>query len=387
MEMGSILLASGDVVTREGVCRGLDVRVADGVIAEIGRSLSRRGPCIEAGGLLVAPGFFDVHVHGAGGAMCESGSPQELLTISDTLARFGTTSFLATMATLPAETLRQAVEAVAAAAGHEQGARIAGIHLEGPYLNPRRAGAQAVPWMRAPSIEEIDELQRLSGGRIKLITVAPELEGALPFVSAMRERGVRVSAGHSDATADQMRAAVAAGVTHVTHLFNAMRELHHREPGIVGAALTNDALSTELICDGHHLHPTTVDLALRCKPPGKVVLVSDAVGALGMPEGTYEMFGLRCVISHGCVRLADGGQLAGSCLTLDQAVRNVRAWRPEMPLEALLHCASWAPARVIGVDGAIGTLEPGKRADLTLLNEQLEVVRTFCGGREVWRTE
>jgi N-acetylglucosamine-6-phosphate deacetylase len=241
--------------------------------------------------------------------------------------------------------------------------------------------------MRPPSIEEFDALQDLSGGMIRLITVAPEIPGARPFVRAVCERGVRVSAGHSNATHGEMELAVQAGVTHVAHLFNAMRGLHHREPGILGVALTEDAVSTELICDGHHVSPTAIDLALRCKPPLKFVLVSDAVAALGMPDGEYEMFGVTCVIERGAVRLKAGGQLAGSCLRLDQAVRNVRRWRPGIRLADLLHSASWAPALAVGLDDERGKLQPGRDADMVLLDRDLKVVRTFRAGVEVWASE
>ncbi len=374
-----LLLRGGEVLTPQGLRPGIDVRIDDGVITRVGPALSDAGAeVVDAGDLIVAPGFIDVHVHGAGGAMCEQADPAGVDTISTTLARFGTTGFLATLATLPEEALREAVRVVAGAVGNEPGARILGIHLEGPYLNPQRAGAQAIPWMRAPSIEEFDALQDLSGGLIRLVTIAPELDGALPFIREVRARGVAVAAGHSNATAAEMELAMQAGVTHVTHLFNAMREVHHREPGIAGVALTDDRLSVELICDGHHLSSQAVDIALRCKPPGKAVLITDAVAALGLPDGEYEMFGVCCVVAGGAVRLKGGGPLAGSCLTLDCAVRNVHRWRPDIPLADVLNAASLAAARVVGADR--GRIEPGKDADVVLLSRDLEVVRTLRGG-------
>jgi N-acetylglucosamine-6-phosphate deacetylase len=383
--MPALFFRGADIVTPHGLHSGADVRIDDGVITHVGPGLSAAGAAvIDAHGLLLAHGFVDIHIHGAGGAMCEMGDPEQIETISATLPRFGITGFLATIATLDPELLRHAVAAVASAAGRESGARILGIHLEGPYLNPLRAGAQLVQYMRPPSVEEFDALQDLSGGMIRLITVAPEMPGVLPFIRAVRERGVRVSAGHSNGTYGDMKLAVQAGVAHVTHLFNAMRELHHREPGILGVALTEDAVSTELICDGHHVSPTAIDLALRCKPPLKFVLVSDAVGALGIPDGEYEMFGVTCVIHEGTVRLKAGGQLAGSCLTLDQAVRNLRRWKPDIRLTDLLHSASWAPALAVGLDHERGKLQPGREADMVLLDRDLKVVRTFRSGVPIW---
>jgi N-acetylglucosamine-6-phosphate deacetylase len=385
MNWQRVLFRGGDVITPEGVRAGVDVFVEDGSITRVGPKLSApRARIIDARGLLLAPGFIDIHIHGAAGAMCEQGDPDQIETISRTLARFGTTGFLATIATLPPDRLRTAVHAVASVAGNEPGARILGIHLEGPYLNPERAGAQAVPWMRDPSIEELDSLQDLSGGLIKLITVAPEIADAIPFIREARARDVVVAAGHSNATEAEMELAVQAGVTHVTHLFNGMRPLHHREPGIAGVALTDDALSIEIICDGHHLSEHAVDLALRCKPPWKTVMVSDAVGALGLADGEYEMFGVRCVVAHGAVRLQTTGQLAGSCLTLDRAIRNVRRWRPAMPLANVVHAASLAPAHVVGIEQVRGAIATGKDADLVLLDGDLEVVRTLRGGRQIW---
>jgi N-acetylglucosamine-6-phosphate deacetylase len=382
------LLRGGDVVTPHGVRRAIDVRADDGVITHVGPDLSPAGAqVIDAHGALVAPGFIDVHIHGAGGAMCEVGDAEQIDRVSSTLARCGTTGFLATIATLPPDALRAAVRAVAAAAGHEPGARILGIHLEGPHLSAVRAGAQAVASMRPPSIEEFDALQDLSGGMIRLVTVAPELAGAVPFIQAVRERGAVVAAGHSNATAAEMELAVQAGVRHVTHLFNAMREFHHREVGIVGVALSDDRLSTELICDGHHLSEHAVDLALRCKPPRKAVLVSDAVGALGLPDGEYDMFGSRCLVAHGAVRLKPGGQLAGSCLSLDRALHNVRRWQPDLDLADLVHMASWAPAQAVGLDQFRGTIESGKEADLVLLDRDFSVVRTFRSGVQVYGPE
>lgn len=383
--MSDLIIRNGRLLIGSLWQTGLDLRVDEGRIGRIGARLAAdAAEEIDAFGMFVVPGFIDVHVHGAAGAMCEDGSTESIERVSATLARFGVTGFLATLATLPPPQLRAAVAAVSAVSGREPGARILGIHLEGPYLSPLRAGAQAVSWMRLPSIGELGSLQELCGGRIRLVTVAPELEGALAFIAAARQRGIAVAIGHSNASMEEMQRGVEAGATHVTHLFNAMRELHHREPGVIGVGLTDDRLSVELICDGHHLAPHVVDLALRCKPPGKAVFVSDAVGALGMPDGDYEMFGVRCTIAAGAVRLRDGGNLAGSCLSLDQAVRNVHAWLPDLPLERLFEAVAGAPAAAIGATTK-GRLTEGYDADVVLLDAQLEVAATVAGGQVVWR--
>ena len=383
--MTALLLRNATVLLPSGFAPQTDVRIVNGLIDRLGPALSAAGAeGFDAAGAVVAPGFVDLHVHGAGGAMFEQGDAAAVAAITATLPRYGVTACLATIATLAPAPLQAAVAAVTAAAPTAPGARILGIHLEGPYLNPRRAGAQDIDGMRPASIEELDALQELSSGRIRLVTLAPELPGAAAFIAAARERGVTVAIGHSDASAAEAHAALVAGATHVTHLFNGMRELHHREPGVAGTALTEDGLSVELICDGHHVAPRVVDLAFRCKPPGQVVLVSDAVGALGMPDGESEMFGTRCVIADGTVRLGANGPLAGSCLGLDQAVRNVRQGLPALPVAHVLEAASAAAARVIGARDAGGIAE-GRTADLVVLDPGLEVVAAVCRGRIAWQ--
>jgi N-acetylglucosamine-6-phosphate deacetylase len=234
--------------------------------------------------------------------------------------------------------------------------------------------------MRRPSIEEVDALQRVGGGLIRMVTVAPELDGALDFIRALRRRGITVAMGHTAATTEQVEGALSAGVTHVTHLFNAMAPFHHRAPGAVGVALTDDALTVEVICDGHHLHPRTVDLIFRCKPKDRIALVSDAVAA-GLAEGAHELFGLRCEVRAGTVR-TEAGQLAGSCLTLDAAIRNLRSWRPERALADILACASTVPARLAAA--AAGKVAVGAGADLVLLRDDMRVAATVVQGRCVW---
>jgi len=379
----SLLIRGASLVLPDGVRLGDDVLIANGVIGSIGPGLTAStAPVIDLTGFTVAPGFFDLHVHGAGGALFEHGDVDGNSTISAHLARRGTTGILATLAALPREDLRRAVAAIAASCGREPGARIRGVHLEGPFLNPRRCGAQNPAWMRPPSLAELDELAELSGGRIRMITVAPELDGADSFIRGAVQRRLTVAIGHTEASETQVRRAVAAGATHVTHLFNAMPSLHHRELGPVGVALTEDALSVELICDGHHLSSRAVDLAVRCKPRAQLVLVSDAVAAC-VVDGAYDFLGFPCVVSEGVVRLDPGGRLAGSALTLDKAVRNARQWLPRLSLPELVRCVSSTPLRVAGL-GREGSLEPGQIADLIVLNEGLGVVATLRAGECIW---
>ncbi len=379
----SLLLRNGSVLVAGGMRARTDVHIADGVIARIGPGIEAPGADeIDCAACIVAPGYVDLHIHGAAGVLCESGDTGAIRRISEILPRYGVTAFLPTLAALPPQRLRTAVAAIAAVQGGEPGARILGIHLEGPFLNPTFAGAQRSDWMRAPALAELEELQSLAAGAIRLITVAPELPGAIPFIAAARRLGVTVSIGHTGATAEQMREAIAAGALHVTHLFNAMRPLHHREPGPIGIALADDKVSVELICDGHHLDPTAVALAWRCKPRDKLVLVSDSV-ALDMPEGSCKLFDSDCVIGGGAIRLAKSGALAGSCLGLDQALRNLRAWLPDAPLEALLASTSANAAATIAETRA-GSLVVGAPADLVVLDRNLEIAATLSGGKIIW---
>ncbi|HSQ01340.1 MAG TPA: N-acetylglucosamine-6-phosphate deacetylase, partial [Candidatus Dormibacteraeota bacterium] len=297
-----------------------------------------------------------------------------------TLAAHGTTALLATIAALPAEPLRRAVATVAAAMGEANGARLLGIHLEGPFLNPRRGGAQRTAWMRAPSIDELDRLQEAAAGTIRLLTLAPELPGALELIRHARRRGITVALGHSEASADEVAAAITAGATHVTHCFNAMAPLHHREVGLLGMALIDDRLRIELIADGVHVERRALALAVRSKPAGSWILVSDGVAAVGQPPGPLRLFGAECVASD-AVRQADGGRLAGSCLTLAEAVRNLRRWLANVADATILEAASRHPAAAIGCDDRCGRLIVGRPADLVVLDREWRLARVLVAGQ------
>ena len=382
MSEGSALLVRGGRVLGADGWRGdCDVRVEAGLVAGVGRGLAvGDGAAIDARECLVAPGFVDLHVHGAGGAMFEDGDRDGVRRIRATLAAHGTTAALATVAALPPDGLRRAVACIAAAIGESVGARLLGIHLEGPFLNPRRGGAQRPDWMRDPSIDELEALQAAAGGHIRLLTVAPELPGALELIRHARRRGIVVALGHSEASAAQVEAAVSAGATQVTHCFNAMAPFHHRDVGLAGVALLDDRLRVELIADGAHVEARALALALRCKPSGGWILVSDGVAAVGQGPGPLQLFGTACLAGD-AVRQADGGRLAGSCIALADAVRNLHAWMPDQPLAAILQAASSLPATAVGCGDRCGTLAHGRAADLVVLDHALGVRAVLVGGR------
>ncbi len=337
---------------------------------------------IDAEGRILIPGFIDVHVHGGGGVEAMQASPDN--TVIDQMCRFhaqhGTTSLLPTTLTASREELLAAIAGIVAAAKRgTSGAEVLGIHLEGPYLNPKRCGAQDPSAMQLPEHERLAEYIAASEGMLKLITLAPEYGESLSFIPYLVEQGVTVSIGHSDADASIVEAAVMAGATHVTHLFNGMSPLHHREPGVAGAALLHDELAVELICDGLHLHPKTVELVYRAKPHDRIVLITDACEAAGCPNGSYMLGNLPIIVEDGKAVLRDGGSLAGSCLTLDRALANTIDYTG-MPLEKILPGLTINPARQIGVAQRKGSIEQGKDADVVLMNADYSVARTYVGG-------
>lgn len=381
--MNKLLLRGGRVLLPQGWSADTDVRVEDGLIERIGRDLAAPGArVIDATGKVLVPGFVDLHCHGGFGFLCEDGSPEAIRELSACLPRFGVTGFLATVAALPPKKLLQAIDAVAWASGTEPGARLLGIHLEGPFLNRHCAGAQNKRWLRPPDIHELDELLSHSNGLLRMITLAPELPGAVPLVATLSERGVIPALGHSEATEEETLIALEAGARHVVHLFNAMRPFHHREPGLVGVALSEELLTIELIADGHHVHPRAFELAWRARDGRGIALVTDSVAA-GLPEGDYTFAGRACRIESGVIRLKDNGRLAGSCLTLDQAVRNVCSWLPDVAHERVFAAVSDTPCKLLGLPRH-GRIEVGCAADLVLLDPAYQVECTVIGGRIVY---
>ena len=378
-----VVIRGAKVLLPRGWAPDTDVRVYEGVIDRIGQDLAApRAREIDGRNSVVVPGFVDLHVHGVGGDFCESARPDAIHEISRRLATFGVTGFLATIASLPKRQLADAVEAVAFAAGGETGARILGIHLEGPFLNRHCAGAQNRRSMRPPSLEELDFLMGKASGQIRMMTLAPELPGAVPLIPALRERGVVAALGHSEATEEETLLALDAGATSVTHVFNAMSSFHHRNVGLAGVALVEDRLTVEVIADGHHLSRRALQLIWRAKKGKNVALVSDSIAA-ALPEGTYNWGGYECVVAGGAVRLRKDGRLAGSSLTLDQAVRNLCRWLPDVPHERIFAAASATPCALLGL-ARLGRIEEGAEADLVILDPDYHVRCTLVRGQVVY---
>jgi N-acetylglucosamine-6-phosphate deacetylase len=336
---------------------------------------------LDAGGKLLLPGFIDLHVHGGLGHELMDASPAGLEEMAGFYASHGVTSFLATTWTASRDSIRKALELVEEMQGPiPGGATLLGVHLEGPYLNPARCGAQDVNLIRRAEKEEA--LAFLDSGVIRLLALAPEFDENLWLVDECVQRGVTVSAAHTAATYEQMQAAAGRGVTQATHTFNAMTGLGHREPGTVGAALTIPQISCELIADNIHVHPAVQRILLDVKTPAGVILITDAVRAAGLPEGEYMLDDRSVNIRESAVRLADG-TLAGSVLTMERALQNLCA-ASGRPLEELWFTSSLNAARAIGVSSRKGSLEAGKDADLVLLDDSFRVHLTVAQGEVVY---
>lgn len=354
---------------------GATAPVAGTLVVEDGRVASfREGP---APARLLLPGFVDLHVHGGGGADVMDG-PEGVRAVAAFHARRGTTALCPTTVTRPLEELRRFVASVAALAGAPvvEGARLAGVHLEGPFINEARRGAQP-PFTRAVDLRELEAL--VDAGPVAAVTLAPELPGALEAVRWLAARGVRASLGHSDCTFDQARAAFAAGARGATHLFNAMSGLDHKRPGLAAAALEAEGAVLELILDGHHVHAALARLALRAAR-GRIALVTDAIRAAGQGDGESELGGQRVVVQGGRAALADG-TLAGSVLTLDRALR--LAVDLGESITQVSRMLSRNPADALG-RADLGRLDAGACADVVELDaETLAVTRVWIGGVEV----
>lgn len=357
--MTSLSITGGIVLAPEHLGRA-DVHIVDGVVATAAPATG--AGILDATGCTVTPGFIDVQCNGGFGIDLAR-SPERLWELGARLASTGVTTWVPTIVSTPPEVAERAIAALASRPDGYLGAEPLGLHLEGPALNPRRRGAHPAAALQLPTAALVASWSRQRG--VRLVTLAPELPGALAAVRALRSAGVVVAAGHTDATTEDIRAALDAGVSMVTHLFNAMVPFAHREPGPVGVALTDGRVHVGLIADGHHAHPIAVALAWRAAGADRIVLVTDAVAPMGT-KGAPEVARL------------DDGTIAGSTLTMDQAVRNALEWTGA-PLAAVIRAATANPAAAVDA-GDRGRLQAGARGDAVVLDDGSRVVATVCGG-------
>jgi N-acetylglucosamine-6-phosphate deacetylase len=331
--------------------------------------------------LILAPGFIDIHIHGGAGRDAMEASESALAQIELQLVKHGVTAYLPTTVTAPNEKILEALDGLGkliATPNRNQGrAAPLGIHLEGPFISHEKRGVHPPENLLQPSPQAFDRFWQASAGTIRMMTIAPELPGAVETIRYARKLGVHSSLGHSNATYQEAQSGISAGADHATHTFNAMRALNHRDPGILGAVLENDELTADIIADGIHVHPSVLSLFLRAKGADRAILITDAISATGMPDGVYKLGGFEVQVSNG--RCEYQGKLAGSVLTLDRAIRNVMAFAG-YPLQQAIKLATVNPAQRLGITDQRGLLAPGRRADLVVLTPEGKVVQTIIGG-------
>lgn len=353
----------------------IDVRVENGVIAEIG-TLEATGEVVDGEGKLLLPGLLEIHSHGCVGEDFSTSDEKGVEKMRRYYLENGITSVLATTMTEEPGRLRRAMETIdRAAQGTSEGCRILGINMEGPFLSPAKKGAHDEQYLKAPSAELLEELDALSGHRIKLVDLAPELPGGMEFIRKYAGKKV-LSLAHTGIGYDEAIAAFDAGANHVTHLFNAMNDPKHREPGIVGAVCDRENVFAEFICDGIHNHPSIIRMMFAACPE-KLVLISDSMSACGMPDGDYELGGLAVTVQNGKATLKDG-TIAGSAVNVFTCMKRVVSFG--VPLEQAVAAATQNPAKSIGVSDQYGVIRPGAAADLLLTTPDLALCQVWLGG-------
>jgi len=384
--MSTTLLHVGRAFTPSAEIRDAGILIRDGVIESIGPRGGISFPSgaheISATDRIAAPGFLDVHIHGAGGHDVMEGTEDALGAISKTISAHGTTSYVATTVTARPGDICRSAEGISRyiALQHlatDSRAEVLGIHFEGPFLSPVRRGAHPAEWLKLPSADLLEEFIAAAAGHALILTIAPELPGALLCIDAARKSGLVVGMGHTDATYEQARAAIIRGAHHAIHVYNAMRPFSHRDSGVIGAVLTSPDVTAELIADGVHVDETAMRLLLRAKGTGGVILISDGISATGMPDGEYMLGALEVNVSGGVCRNAEG-KLAGSTLTLDRALRNIVGLGAS--LGDALRMLTLNPATLLGLEYKKGSLRVGADADIVLLDDALNVTQVWTRG-------
>lgn len=373
--MGKLVLKNANVLTEDFTFQRTDIVMEDGNILSVGKTDL---PGEDLQGRYVIPGLVDIHTHGCAGGDHLDGSPENTRAICNWMVRQGTTSLLATIMTQSRQTMIQAAENTARCAAMEFGAPIKGIYLEGPFFSYQYKGAQHPQYLLEPEAELIRQLQEASGGMLRIISLAPELPGAIEFIQNLQ--GPKAFLGHTASDYDTAVGAYDAGARGLTHTFNGMTPLHHRKPGILAAAMERDDVFCECICDGFHVHPAMVKLLYRQVGRERFCMISDSLRPAGLPDGAYTSGGQDITVRDGKAYLADG-TIAGSTACLLQEVRNLVSWG--IRLEDSVYAASAVPATAAGIFDRVGSIAPGKAADLVVLEENLDLYKVFQNGKAV----
>jgi len=332
----------------------------------------------------VSPGLIDLHLHGALGKDVMDGEVKSLEQIASHQARHGVTGFLGTVMSAPLDSMLKSVETVKKAMQIRLPSEILGVHIEGVYSSLRRKGAQDPDFIREMNQEEIQFLLEARSGLKAIISMAPEVKNNRSFIKPLTEKGVVVSIGHSDATYEEALESFEEGISHATHLFNAMSGYHHREPGVIGAVLDSSRVTAEVIADGLHIFPSALRLALAAKGYDKICLITDSILAAGLGDGNYQMGNQEVVLKGNEARLKESGSLAGSVLTLNRAVKNALEWTG-IALNQAVNLASLNPSRVIGLEHEMGSIQEGKYANLVVFDKEFNVLETYLKGRSVFK--
>lgn len=376
------VISNGKIVTSDGVVEG-DLVLSGGTIECIEtRANNFRGSpeIIDAAGGFVVPGLVDLHVHGAGGANLWDETSGSVDNVCRSLAGFGTTCCLATGLITAEKESDELDEVVDAVGSGRAGAQIVGIHLEGPFINPEKRGMIPPEYVQECSPARWREVWDDCRSKLRMMTIAPEVSGATDVIREMVDEGVIPALGHTNATLEEVRTGMEAGLSHVTHLANAMRGLHHREPGALGAALMEDDLSVQIIADGHHLHPEFVRWVVEMKGAERCCLVTDGIGPMGISAGHCDYQDYQCTIQDGAV-YGPNGDLVGTTLTLLQIVQRAKKFTG-LPLYEAVNMASLYPARVLDIADSKGSIAPGKDADVIVCDENFNVDAVLIGGRK-----
>jgi N-acetylglucosamine-6-phosphate deacetylase len=383
--MERTLIAAGRIITPFEQLENREILIGEGRILRICtrgavRNFDRK---IDARDKIVAPGFIDVHVQGAGGADVLDATPEALDVIALTCARYGVTGFLATTVYRPGEDNEHLRAAARGRFQNPEGAELLGIHLEGPFISKGKRGMIQEDCLAPADSSTLTRIRELTGDHLRMMTIAPELPGALQLIPALRAEGVICSFGHSQADYGQTVAGIEAGISHVTHLFNAMMPMHHRDPGPIPALLESEEVSAQIIADGVHIHPVMLRMAVQRLGGNRLVLITDGMQAMGLPDGRYLYNGLDYESKNGTARYVDG-TLIGTSLGLSELMARCIRYGG-CSTEQAIGAASYNPACVLGLQDRKGSLEEGKEADLVVLNPDLSVHLTFCSGRCVYR--
>ena len=385
--MSTLLIHGGTVLTPLEAIEDGAVLVRDGVIERVGRrsALTERADVeIDAGGRIICPGFIDLQVNGGGGALLtDEPNAGAIERMARAHARFGTTAMLPTIVTAPEARLAEGLRAVRDAVGRSTGgARVLGAHMEGPFINPVRKGAHDERFIQQPGAATFARLLDAAGGALRIVTIAPELPGALDLIAMARDAGTVVSIGHTDATYDEALRGVDAGASFATHVFNAMRPLTQRDPGVIGAVLESERVTAGLIPDAVHVHPSVLALVVRAKGAERVALVTDAMPPVGAESPDFLLERRRITVRDGAC-YTDDGVLAGSALSMNEAVRRMHELAG-VPLLDCVRMATETPARVLGLEHELGVLKPGARADMVICDERIGIWKVLVGGDIVY---